>query len=97
MFVVITYDVSVSSKSGSKRLRHVAKYCENIGQRVQNSVFECVVDYSQYNRIKKELSDLIDKDTDSLRFYNLGNSWGNHVTHIGTKDCFDMEKGSLIL
>ena len=97
MFVIITYDVSITTERGQKRLRNVAKYCENIGQRVQNSVFECIVDYSQYNKIISELSKLINKKTDSLRFYNLGNKWSNKVTHIGIKESIDVEKGSIIL
>ncbi len=97
MFVIITYDVSVTSKGGEKRLRDVAKYCENIGQRVQNSVFECLLDYAKYKKVKSDLTDIIDVKKDSLRFYNLGNKWNNKVVHIGTVESFNMESGTLIL
>ena len=77
MLVVITYDVNTETASGKKRLRKVAKECQNYGQRVQNSVFEADLDYSSFLKLKEKLMDLIDKEEDSLRFYYLGNK------HIG--------------
>ena len=97
LFVIITYDVAVTSKGGEKRLRDVAKYCENIGQRVQNSVFECLLDYAKYKKVKSDLADIIDVELDSVRFYNLGNKWNNKVVHIGTVESFNLESGTLIL
>lgn len=91
MFVVITYDVNVTSKSGATRLRHVAKECVNYGQRVQNSVFEVNLDYGKFMMMKDRLIKLIDPDKDSLRFYYLGNNWKNKVEHIGVKEGYDSE------
>jgi len=94
--VLITYDVSTITKEGKKRLRQVAKQCQNYGQRVQNSVFECIIDPALFKQVQKKLEDIIDKETDSLRYYYLGNKWRNRVEHIGAKPSFDLE-GALIL
>lgn len=75
MLVLITYDVSTTSVGGTKRLRRVAKKCLDYGQRVQNSVFECVIDSTQFKQLKYQLEEIINKETDSLRFYNLGNNY----------------------
>ncbi|GAF23118.1 CRISPR-associated protein Cas2 [Bacillus sp. JCM 19047] len=72
MLVLITYDVKTSSPGGTKRLRKVSKACQNYGQRVQNSVFECVLDSTQLTILKHELLEMIDPENDSLRFYRLG-------------------------
>lgn len=96
MMVLITYDVSTSTAAGRKRLRKVAKKCQDFGQRVQNSVFECVVDATQLLQLKKELRELIDENEDSLRFYTMGNSYKNKIEHVGNKKSFDVE-GPLIL
>ena len=76
---------------GNKRLRRVAKICQNYGQRVQNSVFECIVDATQYTILKKELQDVIDLENDSIRFYRLGNNYHSKVEHFGTKEAIDIE------
>lgn len=91
MLVLITYDVNTSDAAGRKRLRHVAKACVRHGQRVQNSVFECLLDNSQYILLKQELCGLIDNAKDSLRFYNLGNAYKRKIEHIGTKTSYDAE------
>ncbi|MGG5341894.1 CRISPR-associated endonuclease Cas2 [Enterococcus sp. AZ192] len=91
MLVLITYDVATSSKNGPKRLRKVAKKCQDYGQRVQNSVFECVVDATELTRLKKELIDLIDEEVDSLRIYRLGNNYQTKIEHVGAKESFDVE------
>ncbi|SHF96513.1 CRISPR-associated protein Cas2 [Heyndrickxia coagulans DSM 1 = ATCC 7050] len=91
LLVVITYDVSTLTGAGQKRLRKVAKVCQNYGQRVQNSVFECYVDATQFASLKIELSNIIDPDEDSLRFYQLGNNYKNKVMHIGAKPSLDLE------
>ena len=83
MLVLITYDVNTETAAGKKRLRQVAKQCVNYGRRVQNSVFECILDNTQCLMLKASLSDLIDPDTDSLRFYYLGNQYKTKVEHLG--------------
>lgn len=91
MLVVITYDVKTSSVGGTKRLRHVAKKCESYGMRVQNSVFECQVDATQFVQLKEELIKIINKEEDSLRFYRLGNHYQTKVEHIGAKEVLNVE------
>ena len=88
--------MNTTTSSGQKRLRKVSKICQNYGQRVQNSVFECVVDAAQYTKLKLELSNIIEKEKDSLRFYQLGNNYKNKVEHIGAKPTLDLE-GPLII
>ncbi len=83
MLVLITYDVNTETKEGKNRLRKVAKQCQNYGRRVQNSVFECILDNVQSIMLKSQLSDIINEDTDSLRFYYLGNKYQMKVEHIG--------------
>lgn len=96
MMVLITYDVSTESAVGRARLRKVAKQCVNYGQRVQNSVFECVLDSAKYAEVKNILEKLIDKSKDSLRFYTIGNNYSGKIEHIGTKKSYDVE-GTLVL
>jgi len=96
MLVLITYDVNTQTPIGRKRLRRVAKQCVNYGQRVQNSVFECVLDTAKFREVQHKLEQIIDKDTDSLRFYFLGNNYKKKVEHIGAKESFDVE-GTLII
>lgn len=95
MMVLVTYDVNTETAAGRKRLRKVAKQCENYGQRVQNSVFECLIDPAQLRQLKHLLTEIIDEEKDSLRFYYLGNKWRNRVEHIGAKESIDLE-GTLI-
>lgn len=95
MLVLITYDVNTETDAGKRRLRKVAKQCVNYGQRVQNSVFECILDATQLRKVRIILEDIIDKDKDSLRFYVLGNNYKNKVIHAGSKESYDME-GPLI-
>ena len=90
MLVLITYDVNTEDSAGRTRLRKVAKQCVNYGQRVQNSVFECQVDSVKFRQMKAVLEDLIDKEKDSLRFYNLGDKYQNKVEHIGANPGFDV-------
>lgn len=91
MYVLVTYDVASGTPSGARRLRRVAKVCTQYGQRVQYSVFECMVDPGQYLQLKNELEDIIDEQEDSLRFYNLGKHWQTRVEHIGAKQSYDPE------
>ena len=86
MLVVITYDVNTETTAGRTRLRKVAKQCTNYGRRVQNSVFECILDSAQSVALKGILSDIIDKNKDSLRFYYLGNNYQTKIEHVGI--CF---------
>ena len=83
MLVLITYDVNTETAAGRARLRKVAKQCVNYGRRVQNSVFECMLDQAQCVALKAILTDIIDEDMDSLRFYYLGNKYQTKVEHIG--------------
>ena len=90
MLILVTYDVNTETAAGRKRLRKVAKVCVDYGQRVQNSVFECNLDAAKCRQVKAILSDLIDKEKDSLRFYYLGDRYKNKVEHIGAKPGFDV-------
>ncbi len=91
MMVLVSYDVAVSSAGGSKRLRKVAKECQNYGQRVQFSVFECVVDPAQWTQLKNKLEKAIDPDRDSLRYYYLGANYERRVEHVGAKPAIDLD------
>lgn len=91
MMVLISYDVSTSDIDGKKRLRKVARECQNHAQRVQNSVFEADLDYSAFLKLKDKLINIIDKESDSLRFYYLGNNWEKRVEHIGSKPTYNPE------
>ncbi len=96
MFVLVSYDVSTTTPEGRRRLRRVAKVCLNYGQRVQQSVFECVVDPEQWARLRLRLLDEYDAKEDSLRFYYLGSNWRHRVEHHGTKPSLDLE-GPLVV
>jgi CRISPR-associated protein Cas2 len=96
MMVLVTYDVNTETATARKRLRHVAKLCENRGQRVQNSVFECLIDPAQWVELRNQLTSIIDPELDSLRFYFLGSNWKRRVEHVGAKPAYDPE-GPLIL
>lgn len=96
MMILITYDVRTDSDSGQRRLRKVAKVCEKYGQRVQNSVFECVLDVSQFVFVKNELSQIINTNEDSLRFYSLGNNYKNQIVVMGKSSYFSQDE-TLIL
>ena len=96
MLVVIAYDVNTETAAGRKRLRHVARLCQNHGQRVQYSVFECKLDWAQWITFKSKIVAEIDPEHDSLRFYLLGNNWEKRVEHIGAKRSYDPE-GTFII
>jgi len=89
MMVVVCYDVRTDTPKGQRRLRRVAKTCENLGQRVQNSVFECLLDPAQWTQLQAKLLKEADLEQDSLRFYFLGNNWRRRVEHHGTKQTYD--------
>ena len=89
MLVLITYDVDTTTRAGENRLRKVAKECVNFGQRVQNSVFECLLTEAQLVGIKAKLSSIIDDTSDSIRFYFLGNSWQRKIETLGKRTSFD--------
>ena len=91
MMVIISYDVNTSDKEGTRRLRKVAKECQNHAQRVQNSVFEADLDYSAFLKLKEKLIDLINEEKYSLRFYYLGNNWERRIEHIGAKATYNPE------
>lgn len=97
MLVLITYDVSVVTATGRKRLRHIAKHCLDYGMRVQNSVFECEVDSAQFAELKNKLLTTYDRTEDSLRFYFLGTKGRQRVEHYGVKAVEDVVHDPLIL
>lgn len=97
MMVLVTYDVNTEDKLGKSRLRKVAKICVNYGQRVQHSVFECSLEPAQFVEIKKLLSDTIDIEKDSLRFYILGKNWQRRVEMIGKNNTYDPDRDVFIL
>lgn len=94
--MLITYDVNTQDAAGKTRLRKVAKQCVNYGQRVQNSVFECVIDPAKMKALQYKLESIIDPGKDSLRFYYLGKSYKEKIEHVGAKPSFDVE-GVLML
>ncbi len=96
MLVLVTYDVATTTREGRKRLSMVAKACLDYGQRVQNSVFECQIDPTQWATLKNRLLDLYKPEEDSLRFYYLGANWHRRVEHLGTKPSTDLQ-GPLIV
>ena len=95
MMVLITYDVNTETEAGKRRLRRVSKQCQDYGQRVQHSVFECIIDPARLKLLQHLLQQLIDPKVDSLRFYYLGDKWKNRVEHIGAKPSIDLE-GTII-
>lgn len=96
MLVLVAYDVSVETTAGKRRLRHIAKLCLDWGQRVQNSVFECLLDPAQWTELRAGLIQEINPETDSLRFYFLGKNWKRRVEHVGAKPTYNPE-GPLIV
>jgi CRISPR-associated protein Cas2 len=96
MFVIVSYDVATSDEGGQRRLRRVARACQDFGQRVQFSVFECIVDPAQWAKLKDRLISEINPEKDSLRFYYLGSNWHHRVEHVGAKAPIDQE-GPLIV
>ncbi len=89
MMVLITYDVDTTTIVGEKRLRRISKLCRDYGQRVQKSVFECLVDPNQMALLKNKLLNVMDKDKDSLRFYYIGSNWKPKIEHVGAKPGYD--------
>lgn len=91
MYLLVAYDVSTSTPAGQRRLRRVAKVCQDYGQRVQNSVFECKVEPAHFVAFKQSLLTIIDSQTDSLRFYHLGRNWKHRVEQYGKNTGYDIE------
>lgn len=91
MLVVVSYDVSTMDSAGRRRLRRVSKLCESYGQRVQNSVFECLVDTAKWTQLKHSLLDIVELSEDSLRFYYLGSNHKKNVEHHGIKKVPDLQ------
>ena len=96
MLMLVSYDVSTVDKAGRRRLRQIAKACQDFGVRVQNSVFECNVDPAQWVELKEELEDIFDPETDSLRYYNLGDKYSTRIEHVGAKPALDLEQPLLL-
>ena len=96
MMILITYDVNTTDNEGAGRLRRVARECQNYGQRVQNSVFECVLPEDRFVMLKRKIETIIDKENDSVRFYILGNNWERRIEYIGKETSYDVT-GELII
>ncbi len=96
MFVLVTYDVSTTTKEGRRRLRRAAVICLDYGQRAQNSVFECQVEPEQFAMLKKRLLEVAKLDEDSIRFYLLGKHWKRHIQHFGVKPTFDVDDPMIV-
>ncbi|MDO5716256.1 MAG: CRISPR-associated endonuclease Cas2 [Tissierellia bacterium] len=96
MMILVTYDVNTEDQAGKKRLRQVARACEDVGQRVQNSVFECLVSPSEYLILKEKLRQIMDEEKDSLRFYRLGKNWQVKLETMGKDDSYDPENDAFI-
>ncbi len=88
MLVLITYDVNTEDAAGRKRLRQIARQCVNYGQRVQNSVFECLLDPAQCKKLQAKLCSIMESEKDSLRFYYLGSRYENKIEHFGCKQTY---------
>lgn len=97
MMMLVSYDVSTVDKQGRTRLRRVAKACLDYGQRVQNSVFECDIDPAQWAELKNRLTEIINPEQDSLRFYSLGSNWQRRVEHVGAKKTSDLRNDPLVI
>lgn len=97
MMILIAYDVSLEDRQGAKRLRRIAKICEDYGLRVQFSLFECDITQAQWLTLKAKLLDTYQAETDSLRFYRLGKNWQSKIEHHGAKKTFDLFNDPLIL
>lgn len=96
MMVLVTYDVNTASPTGAKRLRRVARECVNYGQRVQNSVFECLITEAQFVILKSKIEAIINHEQDSIRFYFLGKKWERKIVMIGKETSFDMTSDLII-
>lgn len=96
MLMLVSYDVCTVNPAGRRRLHRVAKACEGVGIRVQNSVFECYVDWAQWTVLRAKLEKICDLDLDSLRYYNLGNSYKDKVIHVGAKPTVDPTTDTLL-
>lgn len=96
MMVIVTYDVETSTANGAKRLRKVARECVNYGQRVQNSVFECVLDEPQFSILRHKLEHVIDKEKDSIRFYFMGKNWDRKIEILGKETSYNVNDELII-
>lgn len=96
MLVLITYDVETMTAAGKKRLRLMARECKNYGIRVQNSVFECVLDTSQFIKLKARISSIIEPTSDSVRFYLLGSKWERKIEMLGRNYTIDVESELIV-
>lgn len=96
MLMLVTYDVNTASEDGNKRLRRVAKVCQDYGQRVQNSVFECLVNPAEFEILKRKLKEVINEEKDSVRFYRIGKNWQIRVETMGKVTSYDPEQDLLL-
>lgn len=91
MYILVTYDVKTTSAQGRKRLRHIATICENYGQRVQNSVFECELTEQDFLLLKSSIKKEMDETEDSIRFYRMGSHYKEKIEHFGSKQPYDFD------
>ena len=96
MYILVTYDVETSDKAGQRRLRRVAKACQDYGQRVQNSVFECELTEVQFCVLKNRIKEIMDQSTDSIRFYHLNKNEARRVEVMGVETSFDVNEALII-
>lgn len=96
MYILVTYDVQTTDAEGRKRLRHIAKICENYGQRVQNSVFECELTAQDFLLLKSEVKKEMDLDADSVRFYRMGSHYKEKIEHFGAKKSYDFSEAFIV-
>ena len=96
MLVLITYDVNTENAAGRRRLHQIAKQCVNYGQRVQNSVFECLLNTAQCKQLQASLLTIMDQNRDSLRFYYLGKRYENKIEHFGCKATYMPEEPMIL-
>ena len=96
MYILVTYDVDTTDKSGQRRLRRVAKACLDYGQRVQKSVFECELTEAQLCILKERIKEIIDHSLDSIRFYHLSKNENRRVDVMGIETAFDVNDAIIV-
>lgn len=96
MYILVTYDVQTDTMAGQRRLRKVARLCMDYGQRVQNSVFECILTEVQLAELKHKLESVMDMANDSIRIYFLNKNENRRIITIGKNDAVDVESTLII-
>jgi CRISPR-associated protein Cas2 len=96
MLYLVAYDVATTTREGRRRLRQVARACKDYGQRVQKSVFECLVEPQQWLLLRSSLIEIINREEDSLRIYPIDENVRRRIEHVGKNEPIDFE-GPLIV